>query len=53
VAFCDLVETQLIAPLLDEHFSEKADVSHLAEGIYLVRIYTEGVPATKKIIIKR
>jgi hypothetical protein len=39
--------------LAEVNFAEKIDVSHLANGIYFVRIYGESTIVTQKIIVKK
>jgi len=39
--------------LINNNPTEKLNVAHLANGVYLVRIYTNGTPVTKKIVIKK
>jgi len=39
--------------LISNNVSEKLDVSGLASGLYFVRIYVEGVPVTKKIVVRK
>jgi len=39
--------------LINDNFMEKVDVSSLADGFYLVRIYAEGVSETRKIVVKK
>jgi hypothetical protein len=38
--------------LKETNFSEKIDVSRLADGIYFVRITVDGTVVTKKIVVK-
>ncbi len=42
-----------VCVLSNENFIEKLDVSHLSDGFYFVRIFIDGSPVTKKIIIKK
>ncbi len=42
-----------VCVLSNENFIEKLDVSHLPDGFYFARIFTNGIPVTKKIIIKK
>ena len=42
-----------ICILQDENFVEKLDVSNLPDGFYFARIFINGSPITKKIIIKK
>jgi hypothetical protein len=39
--------------LAEANFAKKIDVSHLANGIYFVRIYSESAVVTQKIIVKK
>ncbi len=43
-----------VCVLNNEGFVEKMNISHLSDGFYFVRIFTEdNIPVTKKIIIKK
>jgi len=39
--------------LLNENVKEKLDVSGLANGVYLAKIYVVGMPVNKKIVIRK
>jgi hypothetical protein len=41
-----------VCVLADKDYSGKTDVSSLPAGVYYVRVYANGVPETKKIIIE-
>jgi len=42
-----------IRVLINDNVSEELDVSRLPNGLYLARIYTDGMTVTKKIVIKK
>ncbi|MCL2650556.1 MAG: T9SS type A sorting domain-containing protein [Candidatus Azobacteroides sp.] len=42
-----------ICVLINDNPIEKLDVSSLANGFYLVRIYVDGMPVSKKIVIRK
>lgn len=42
-----------ICVLKNENVTEKLDVSSLASGFYLARIYVDGMPVSKKIVIRK
>jgi hypothetical protein len=39
--------------LVNDNFTGKTNISKLKDGLYLIRIYTEGAIFTKKIIVKK
>ena len=41
-----------VCMLINDNVTEKTDVSGLANGFYLARIYVDGIPVNKKIVIK-
>ena len=42
-----------ICILINNNVPEKLDVSSLASGFYLARIYVDGIPVSKKIVIEK
>ena len=42
-----------VCVLKNDTMTEKLDISGLADGFYLVRIYMDGIPMVKKIIVKK
>jgi hypothetical protein len=41
-----------VCVLVDEAFTGRTDVSHLPAGVYYVRVYVNGVPENRKIIVE-